>query len=54
MSKDILGPYKMFLDIGHVQYYETNIETIFQLEGLSFPSKVCVFNTFSGVTEMIL
>ena len=54
MSKDIPGSDKMFLDIGHVQYYETNIETIFQLEGLSFPSKVRVFNVFLGFTEMIL
>ena len=54
MSKDVPGPYKMFRDIGHVQYYETNIKTIFQLEGLSFSSEVCVFNTFLGVTEMIL
>ena len=22
MSKDLSGPYKMFRDIGHVQYYE--------------------------------
>ena len=54
MSKDLPGPYKMFGDIGHVQYYQTKLETFFQLEGLSFSSKDCVFNTFLGVTEMIL
>ena len=32
MSKDLPGPYKMFRDIGHVQYYQTKLETYFQLE----------------------
>ena len=54
MSKDIPGPCKMFPDIGHVQYYETKLKTILQLERLSFYLKVCVLNTFLGVTEMIL
>ena len=54
MSKDLPGPYKMFRDIGHVQYYEKKLKTILQLERLSFSSKACVFNTFLGVTEKIL
>ena len=53
MSKDLPGPYEMLRDIGHVQYYQTKLKTFFQLERLSFSSKVSVFNTFLGVTEMI-
>ena len=29
MSKDLPGPYKMFRDIGHVQYYEKKLKTNF-------------------------
>ena len=29
MSKDLPGPYKMFRDIGHVQYYEKKIKNSF-------------------------
>ena len=43
MSKDLPGPYKMFADIGHVQYYEKKInnsfltgKTVFFFESLCF------------------
>ena len=43
MSKDLPGPYKMFRDIGHVQYYEKKYKnsfltgkTVFFFESLCF------------------
>ena len=61
MSKDLLGPYKMFRDIGHVQYYEKKTKnnfftgkTVFFFESLYFQNLLrCYKNDLITSTAIV-